>query len=136
MKLVDVWNARSAFNTLSQLKKPPKIAYRLMRYGKLFAAEFDACEAQRVAYVYEVAGVEPGTPNVNLIQGTPEFDVFVAKFNEFLSNEAELAPLDMSMDTLIDALDSERGNVLSEAELALLAPFFQEKKPTDLRVVS
>lgn len=136
MKLVDVWNARNAFATLAQLKKPPKVAYRLMKYAKQFAAEFDTCEAARVSCVYEIAGVEPGTPNINLLPGTPEYDAFVAKFNEFLANDSELEPLEMSMDALIDALDSERGNVLSENDLALLAPFFHGKKPPDLRVVS
>lgn len=135
MKLVDIWNARNAFNTLSQLKKPPKLAYRLMKYGQQFAAEFDTCEAARVARVYETAGVAPGTPNVNLLPGTPEFDAFMAKFNEFLAGDSDLAPLDMSMDALIEALDAERGNVLSETDLALLAPFFQGKTPTDIGIV-
>lgn len=136
MKLVTIWNARNAFNVLAQLKKPPKLAYRLMKYGQQFAVEFDACEAYRIKCVYETASVAPGTPNVNLLPGTPEFDAFLAKFNEFLGNEADLEPVGIGMDALIEALDSERGNVLSEAELALLTPFFQEKKPTDLRVVS
>lgn len=129
MKLVDVWNARNAVNTLAQLKKPPKIAYRLLKYSKQFSAEFDVCELARVGFVYEVAGVAPGTPNVSLEPGTPEFAAFVAKFNEFLGAESDLAPLDMGMGALIEALDAEHGNVLSETELALLEPFFQEKQP-------
>lgn len=136
MKLVTIWNARNAFIALAQLKKPPKIAYRLMKYNQRFAAEFDTCEAARVACVYAAAALEPGTPNVNLLPGTPEFAAFSEKFNEFLTGDSDLAPLDMSMDALIEALDTERGNVLSETDLAMLAPFFQEKKPTDLRVVS
>lgn len=136
MKLVDVWNARNAFAVLAQLKKPPKVAYRLMKYSKKFAAEFDICEAERVALVFVVADVEPGTPNINLLPGTDEFAAFQEAFNEFLANDSDLEPVDIGMDALIDALDAEHGNVLSEAELALLVPFFQEKKPTDLRVVS
>lgn len=134
MKLVAVWNAREAFERLSALRKPPKLAYRLMKYERKFCAEVDTCETHRLKCVYEVSGAEPGTP-VNLEPGTPEFAAFLAKFNEFLQNESDLEPVGVSMDVLIDALDAEKGNVLSENDLALLEPFFQEKTVPDLKLV-
>lgn len=135
MKLITIWNAREAFAKLAQLKKPPKLAYRLMKYGRKFVAEFDACEEQRIKCVYEAAGVEPGTPDTNLLPGTPEFAEFMAKFNEFLDSESDLEPVGVGMDSLIESLDSERGNVLTETDLVLIEPFFQEKPPVDLRLV-
>ena len=135
MKLVNVWNAREAFERLSGLKKPPKLAYRLMKYERKLSAELQLCEAHRLKCVYEVSCAEPGTP-VNIEPGTPEFATFLAKFNEFLNNECDLEPVGIGMDVLIESLDAERGNVLSENDLALLEPFFHEKSVPDLKLVS
>lgn len=135
MKLVTIWNAREAFSKLAQLKKSPKLAYRLMKYAKKFSSEFDTCEARRIECVYEAAGVEPGTPDINLLPSTPEFVSFVTKFNEFLDNESDLEPVGIGMDALVESLSAESGNVMSENDLALLEPFFQEKSAVDLRLV-
>lgn len=135
MKLLDIWQACasseskpvSAWASLVLLKKPPRVAYRLLKYGAKLSAEYEVIEKQRRALLYEAAGVDEGQP-VTLESGTPEFDQFFRGFNAFLIGDSDLDPVGLSMDALIDALDSEKGNVLSEQELALLEPFFQESK--------
>lgn len=123
MKLLAIWNGRFALARLSALKMPPRLAYKLLKYAQKFAAELEACDKQREKYVYEVAGAEPPAI-VKLEDGTPEFEVFRAKFNEFLQGESELGWSGMTMDEVIDALGSETGNVISEKDLELLEPFF------------
>jgi hypothetical protein len=59
---------------------------------------------------------------------------FVLKFTEFLEQEAELEPVGIDMDALIEGLDAEKGNVLSEGDLELMEPFFQVKV-ADLKLV-
>ncbi len=127
MKLSEIWNARETFNRLALLRKPPKVAYRLMKYERKLSAELTLCEAQRSKCVCEVAGVDVGSieaEQVTLMPGTAEFNAFLDRFNEFLDGESDLKPLELEMDALVDALDAESGNVLSEVDLALLEPFF------------
>lgn len=126
MKLIEIWNAQDIFRHLASLRKPPKLAYRLMKYERKFTAEMGVCETQRGKCVCEVADVEYGSPaadQIALTPGSPEFEAFLAKFNEFLQNESELEPMDMQMDALVDALAGE--NALSENDLAILEPFFR-----------
>lgn len=134
MKLLDVFHAVATnqdrpvapWGALATLKKPPKVAYRLLKYGDKITAEYVLIEKQRRTLLYEAAGVAEGS-EVNLQPGTPAFDKFVQGFNAFLANDSDLEPVGLSMDALIEALDSNQGNALSEADLSLLEPFFQEK---------
>lgn len=135
MKLVTIWNASNAWATLSALKKNPKLAYRLLKYQKKVIAEHETCEAQRQKYVYEISGAEPGSI-VALTEGTPEFADFLAKFNEFLQGDSDLEVVGISMDELIEALDAEKGNVLSGPDLDFLEPFFEVRQRPDLKAVS
>lgn len=142
MKLFEVYNAVSTsqekpvstWGALTALKKPPKVAYRLLKYGAKLGAEFEVIEKQRIKLIYEAAGAAEGS-EVNIKPGTAEFNKFVQGFNEFLANDSDLEPVGISMDALIDALDAEKGNVLSEQDLAVVEPFFTEKqkpeKPAD-----
>jgi hypothetical protein len=134
MKLLAIWNARDAFGRLSQLRKPPKLAYHLMKYERKFMVEYGHCEAQKNKCVYEAAGVEFGAPGVTLQPDTPEHMAFVLKFTEFLEQEAGLEPVGVDMDALIDGLDAEKGNVLCEGDIEVLEPFFQAKS-ADLKLV-
>ena len=126
MKLVEIWNSVSAWSTISKLKKNPKLAYRLLKYEKRVDKELQVCEKQRQACVYEVRGVEPGTEVEALLEGTPEYATFLAKFNEFMQAESDLQWIGISMDDLLDGLGAETGNVLSEYDIELLEPFFTE----------
>jgi hypothetical protein len=135
VKLVTIWNSKAAWAALSALKKPPKLAYRLHKYEKLVSAELDVCEKERDRLIYEGAGkvMTPGVvEHVELKDGTAEFKEFVAKFNEFcVGTESDLPWSGIKMDDLIDALEAERGNVLSEDELEKLEPFFTEPPPKE-----
>lgn len=127
MKLVTIWNAREAFATLGALKKAPKVAYRLMKYERKFMAEVDACQKQQDACIYAALGKNPACgERVSVEPGTPEHNTFVTNFIEFLATESDLGPVDMTMEALIEALGAEQGNALSERDLMLLEPFFQE----------
>lgn len=123
MKLLQIWNAREAWGRLAAMKKPPKLAYQLMKYGRKFAVEADTCEAHREKCVYEASGAEPGTV-VNLEPGSAQFDAFIAKFEEFLTQESDLELAPVGMAELLDALEAEKGNALADNDLALLEPFF------------
>lgn len=137
MKLSVICNSEAAWRSLSAVKKPPKLAYRLMKYTKLVSAEIKDCEEQRAKYVCEIAGVEFGTEDgaqTFLLPGTPQHDEFMAKFQAFLDTESDLLPVPISMEALIDSL-GDQGNVISETDLANLEPFFVEKPATDLKLV-
>ena len=134
MKLMAVWHACatsqerpiSAWASLASLKKPPKVAYLMLNYGTEVSKEYDVIEQQRRTLVYQAAGVPEGS-DVKIEPGSPEFNQFIQSFNDFLSVDANLKPVGLSMGELIDALDSEKGNAISEQDLELLKPFFQEK---------
>ena len=143
MKLVDIWNSSQSWTTLAALKKPPRLAYRLLKYQKKVNAEYEVCEAQRQKLVYECAGVAPPTPPdilivqiSNTVEGpdgsqieNPQFAELVEKFNEFLATDSDLSLIDITMDELIDSLDAEKGNVLSEMDLSRLEVFFTPVTP-------
>ena len=128
IRLMDVWNGREAWTALSELKKPPKLAYRLMKYMKKFNAELEAAEAGCQAAIYEAAGVEPPAL-VSIGAETPEYAVFLDKFNAFLRDPSDLETVGISMDELIDGLSADAANRLTERQLALLEPFFTERAP-------
>ena len=123
MKLYQLWNVKNAWNVMTSLKKSPQLAYRLLKYGKLIRDELAICEEKRLAFVYEVSGAAPGE-TVDIPAGTPEFTVFLGKFNEFLQQDSDLPWAGMTLDELIGALGSEVGNCITENELELLEPFF------------
>lgn len=128
MKLYEVWNAKAAWKTLAALKKPPGLAYKLLAYQKRVIADIEVCEEQRQRYVYEVSGAEPGTA-VELALESPEFAEYNRRFQEFMRGDSELQWVGVSMDALVEALNAQAGNVISEDELACLEPFFTEPKP-------
>mgnify|MGYP001612768376 CR=1 FL=1 len=142
MKLLQVWNVTaistespvSVWARFSVLTKPPKVAMLLCKYIKKINSEFKMIEAYRQECMYAASGQEPGT-DVRIEPGTPEHSEFCAKFSEFLNGESDIDPAGISMDALIEALASEKGNRISEADLELLEPFFVEKSKPDLKVV-
>lgn len=130
MTLIQIWNSRPAWTTLSALRKPPGLAYRLLKYERLLDVEIATIEKARIEMITKAAGAEPGT-EVTLGQG-PELDAFVKEFVAFLDTDSELQPFDLDMDGLMAALDSQAGNTLAESDLAALEPFFTQ--PAELPV--
>jgi hypothetical protein len=123
VKLKDIVNSSAAWETLSKLKKNPKLAYRLLKYQKKVADELDVCTKHRDKLGRELSGDAPDAP-WTIKANTPEAQEFHARFNEFLQGDSDLAWVGLTMDELIDALDAEKGNVLSEEDLEALEPFF------------
>ena len=136
MKLANVFMAKEAMSQLAQAKLAPKVAYRVLKFAKKFEAEFGIVESQRVAILREVAEVKEGE-DAKIEPGTPEMTSFFEKFAPVLDTDCELEACPLKFDALMDALDSEEGNVLSAQDLALLEPLFEsdeEVKP-DLEIV-
>lgn len=130
MKLVQIWNAREPLTRLAGLKKPPQVAYRLLKYSRKFEVELATCEDERSRLIYEISGA-PSGESVALLPETADYATFVQRFNEFLAQESDLEPVGIDMDALIAALDVG-GNTLSEMDLALLEVLFTEKQPLKL----
>lgn len=133
MKLLQIWNARPAWTTLSALRKPPGVAYRLLKYERLLDAELLTIEKMRNEAIFKAANIDSGAGStVSLAPGTAEFQAFAEDFGAFLDTESELKPFDLDMDGLMAALDSQAGNTLAESDLSLLEPFFTpvEEVPT------
>lgn len=125
MTLLQIWNSRPAWITLSELRKPPGIAYRLLKYERLVDAEFAVITKSRDAMITKAAGVEAGQ-FASLQPDSPEYAAFSAELTAFLATESELQPCDLDMDALLAALDTQAGNSIAEGDLALLEPFFTQ----------
>jgi len=124
MKLANVFAAHAAVTRLATLKMTPKVAYDVLKFSRQFDAEHLIVEKQRVALVREKSGAGEGGP-ASVEPGTPEFEAFVAAFNEVLAVESELALCPMTIYALIAALDAAEGNTLSVQDIALLEPLFE-----------
>ena len=136
MKLANVYMARAAMNQLVQAKLSPKVAYRVLKFTRKFDVEFAIIEGQRSKLIRDISGTKEGE-NASIENGTPEMAEFFKKFAPILGTDCDLELCPLKFDALMDALDSEEGNVLSAQDLALLEPLFEsdeEVKP-DLEIV-
>lgn len=125
MNLLDIWESKSSWTTLSQLKKPPKLSLKLLRYEKKVIDEVDICEKARVNFVRQITGAGPNE-RANIEHGTPQHTEFLEKFSSFLNeSESELESFDMTLDAVIDQLDPS--NKISEHDLGVLEPFFKQE---------
>ena len=127
MKLANVFAAKDALGRLGESKLPPKVAYRVLKFAKKFESELAIVDKQRNALIMEVSGAKEGE-SITLDAGTPQFDEFVAKFNEVLMTDSELALCPLKMDALMDALEAVEGNTLSMQDIALLEVFFESNE--------
>jgi hypothetical protein len=123
MKLVNVYMAKDAMTNLGKMKMTPGLGYKVLKYLRLFDAEFAIIEKQRVAAVHAATGTKEGE-EVRIEPDTLPFTEFWRIFSDSLDVDSELAPMAMKLDELIAALDAEKGNVLSATDLAVLEPFF------------
>lgn len=128
VKLRQIQESVNAWQSVSGLKKNPKLAYRLLKYEKKVERELDVIDKQRTALVYECAGEEPPTPPdvkvVTLEAGSDAVKQFTKKFDEFLDGESDLELVGITMQELIDGLAEKDGNAISEADIDALDPFF------------
>lgn len=122
MLLGQIFSSIEPWKKLSSVNMKPKVAYAILKYTALVSAEAAVVEKQRMALIYEASGSEPGT-EVKLMPEEPGWEQFVRGFNEILSQESDLGPIQMDMGEVIDALDG-KDDVLSVSDLARLEPFF------------
>jgi hypothetical protein len=127
MKLANVFMAKEAWGRLSQLKMPPKTAYTLLKYVKLFDVEHSVLEQQRSKLIRDAAGVKEDE-NASLASGTPEHAAFWEKFSAVLDTDCELELIPLDFGQLLDTLGAEQGNALSVQDLSVLEPFFAKKE--------
>jgi len=124
MKLANVFNARPAIVRLATLKMAPRVAYDVLKFSRRFDADFEIVEKQRVSLLMEISGAGEGE-DITIEPNSPEFDRFVAAFDEVLAGEIDMAVCPMRMDALIAALDASEGNTLSVQNIALLEVLFE-----------
>lgn len=123
MKLIDVFRSAEAWKRLSGLKKPPRMAYSLMRYFKSIQDELDIIEKERVNCIRRIAKAGENEA-ISLKPGSAEIVEFESRFIGFLESESVLVKLSITMDELINALENETDNTLTEKDLLALEPFF------------
>jgi len=109
---------------LATLKMAPRVAYDVLKFSRRFDAEFEIIEKQRVALIMEISGAGKGE-DVTIEQNSPEFDRFVAAFDEVLSVDSDMAVCPMRMPALIAALDASEGNTLAMQDIAMLEVLFE-----------
>ena len=127
MKLGNVFTAKSAFVRLAGLRMPAKLAYRVLKFTRKFDAEYAIVEEQRQKLIREISGAKEGE-NASLLAGSPGLTEFFEKFAPVLDTDSDMEPCPLTFDALMDALESEEGNVLSTQDLAVLEPFFESAK--------
>lgn len=124
MKLGNVFAAKDALARLAALRMPSKIAYRVLKFTRKFDVEFGVVEQQRSSLIREITGAKEGE-NASIANDSPDLAKFFEKFGPVLDTDCELEVCPLKFDDLMEALDSEEGNVLSAQDLALLEPLFE-----------
>jgi len=123
MRLSEVFQSMNSWQVLTALKMTPKMAYKLLKYVKLVSVEYDIADKQRVQLIHELTGTQPGM-SANIEPGTPEHEEYARRFTEILNTECALMPSGLTLESVLDAVAKEQGNVLSARDLVVLEPFF------------
>lgn len=126
MLLGHVFQSVAAWQKLSSINLRAKLAYKLLKYTNLVSAEHTIANKQREALIYEITGTKEGQ-EAKIEPNTPEFLEYVEKFNAVMQTESDLQPLDMDFEEVVNAVD-EKDESLTVSDLALLEPFFVDKK--------
>lgn len=139
MKLVQVWNSAVAWQALANLKKNPKLAYRLLKYTRKIEHEIAICEKHRQSIVYELSGMEAPKDGDVLIVDISTDEAKMAelnkRFNEFLQQPSDLPWIGLTMDDLVEGLSADALNAVSENDIVRLECFFVEPAKPDLSLV-
>lgn len=134
MLLGQIFSSIESWRKLSSVNLKPKVAYAILKYTKLIGDEHAIVEKQRVALIHEITATKDGE-DVKIEPGSSEFAEYVTKFNEIMSQESTLEPIDLKLEEVVNALDG-KDDVLSITDLAMLEPFFASSdiKPSDKAV--
>jgi len=122
-RLLDVFASAEAWERLTNLKLPPVMAYRLLKYVKQVKAEYDLLKQHEGRLIREHAGVGPSEP-ARLTPGSPEYQKYVMAFSSVLEAPSGLPACDVTFEALLEALGQESRQVLSVQDLGTLEPFF------------
>lgn len=124
MLLGQVFQSLQAWQKLSGVDMRVGLAYKVLKYTRLVSAEYDIVEKQRVALIHDLSGTKEGE-DAKIDAGTPEFESYVAKFNEIMLLESDLASLDITLEEVVSSVD-EKDESLTISDLAALEPFFKQ----------
>ena len=123
MKLLAIFAANQSWGKLTQLKMSPRMAYGILKYAKLLAAEYEIVEKARVGLIHELTHTGENE-QASLEPGTPEHQEYVKRFSAILDVDSELKPSDLKFDDMLAQISDDQANVLSPQELGVLEPFF------------
>ena len=106
MKLADVLNAGKAVDQIAAIGKKPSMAYKIDSWiGNEFAPCLAKINEYKNGMIIKLGTEKDGVTSIQ--EGAPEMADFMADFNEYLEQDAEIPALDMTMEELMDALDPE-----------------------------
>lgn len=129
-KLGHTWLAREAWLRLVHLNKPTAIAHQLWKYWKEVAAETEIIKAQNNEIIARIAGGDGGQrPSIKT--GTPKHEEYAAEFDAYLNGSSDLNAAPFDLDALMAALNRFPENKISESDIGLLEPFFNQKGPEE-----
>lgn len=120
MKLSQILQSISAWNTLSAASLKPSLAYKILKYVQLVQAENDIVTKQRDKLIKELSN------NGVLKQNSDEGRQFAEKYGEVLETESTLDKFDGTLQEVVDDLEAY-GGTFTVRDLANLELFFAEK---------
>lgn len=118
--------SREQWAKLARIPKSPKIAFKLARFMKRVLEEnWQIIEDQRNEYIkqFSTSG-EDETPGIDGKAHPEKLQEFMDTFDEYLKTEIEVKKIDMTMDELIDSMESNKGTVIDELVLMEIEDFF------------
>lgn len=117
-----VFGSIKAWQKLSGISMKPKLAYKILKYTKLVAAEHDVIEKQRIALVHEITGTAEGQ-DAKIEPDTIAFEAYFIGLQEILAVETNLKPIDLDFEEVINSVD-EKDESLTVGDLSVLEQFF------------
>lgn len=121
LKLLEIVNAKPAFDSLVKLHLPMATAFNLAKRLKVINTELEIYTAKRDELVKAHGEALPDKPGaVGVLPGMKGFEEFIRLHAELLAVEVELAMDPLTLDELTKGSDK---NTLSTADAMALAPF-------------
>ena len=119
MKLAQIFLAQDAWREIQEIKKKPKTAYKLMRFGLSLDQEFKIIIDQKNKLITDI-GSKGKDGAITIAPDTLGAKKFILKFNEFLDQESELSPVSMTIEKFCNSIKE----YISDKVLILIEPFF------------
>ena len=130
-------NSKEQWGKLASIKKAPRIAFKIAKFIKRVIEEnLQLIEEQRNEYIKEFSTAAEGeTPSIDAKKHKDVLEAFMKKFNEYLETEITVDKVDVKMEDLIEAMESNKGTVVDELVLMEIEDFFlsDEEEPASKR---